>query len=65
MLRTILFLTLAGLATAAYAQPAPVRPDAAERAARIEQLIRQLGDDSFQKREAATKALLSDLGLAK
>src|SRR5262245_35350717 len=57
MLRTMLLLTLAGLTASAQAQPAPVQP-ATGRAARIEELIRQLGDESFEKRESATKALL-------
>jgi hypothetical protein len=37
--------------------PTPVAPAAAPSAEQIEQLIRQLGDEDFDKREAANKAL--------
>src|SRR5262245_50382448 len=57
VLRIVMLLSLAGLATDVFAQPAPVRSPA-ERATRIAQLIQQLGDESFEKREAATKSLL-------
>ncbi len=58
LLRIKLFLALAGLTAAACAQPCPPPPAAIKRAERIEQLIRQLGDEQFALREAATKALL-------
>lgn len=50
-------LALPALAQAPPAQPTPARLTPAERAARIELLIQQLGDEKFEVREAATKAL--------
>jgi len=54
--RIFLLLALTGLTATAWAQPvAP--PTAAQRAARIEQLIQKLSDEQFAVREAAAREL--------
>jgi len=62
LLRITLFLALEGLVATAWAQPQPAPPSgapptAAQRAARIEQLIQKLSDEQFAVREAAGREL--------
>lgn len=57
-LAAVLSLLVASFAAIAQEQaPTPVVPAAAPSAEQIEQLIRQLGDEDFDRREAANKAL--------
>src|SRR5436190_17543627 len=51
------FLAATALAQPTPAPPSPAKLTPAERAARIELLIQQLGDEKFEVREAATKGL--------